>query len=158
MEKKEAAEKVLKDLKIGIPEFTKWKENCQRWFTERLIPMILNQNSKNLKDINKILGYFDKRLNEYETILKIDQASTSDPISQRSYSQLLTIDDLLSYETSCRKGGPMWTSAYLSHHDATLANEDLLNLIRFRRDQEKYFDIEGFKISEIRYFREMMKS
>jgi hypothetical protein len=149
-EKEEAAKKYLVELNIRLPEFMKWKENCQRWFTERLIPMILEENLKNIKELNKILQYFGKRLHEYEGILKIDQARGSDPISQRPDQQNITIDELLTYEASVRKGGPLWTSSQLNSMDVPRANQDLLYHIWYRRIQEKYFEIEGFKTFEIR--------
>lgn len=149
-EKDEAAKKCLTELSIRMPEFMKWTENCQRWFTERLIPLILDENLKNIKEINKILQYFDKRLHEYEGILKIDQARASDPVSQKSFDQLITIDELLNYESSFRKGGPMWQSSQLNSTDNARANQDLLYHVWYRRQQEKYFEIEGFKTYEIR--------
>lgn len=137
--------------KIGIrSEFPDWKKNCQRWFVAKLIPKILEDNMTNIKELNRIIGYFDKRLHEYEFILKLDQGQRTENISQKSYSPLITIDDLLNYEESVQKGGPLWPSSQLTLPDIARAHQDLSFLMRTRRQLERYFEIEGFRNFEVR--------
>ena len=138
-------------MKLGIrSEFPDWKKNCQRWFIAKLIPKVLEDNMINIKELNRIIGYFDKRLHEYEFILKLDQGQRAENISQKSYSPLITIDELLNYEESVQKGGPLWPSTQLSMHDIGRAHQDLNFLMRTRRQLERYFEIEGFRNFEVR--------
>ena len=137
--------------KLGIrSEFPEWKKNCQRWFINKLIPKILDDNISNIKELNRIIGYFDKRLHEYEFILKLDQGQRTENISQKTYSPLITIDELLNYEESVAKGGPLWPSTQLSLPDIARAHQDLSFLMKTRRQLERYFEIEGFRNFEVR--------
>lgn len=149
---KEAAEEQLVKLKI-ISQFHDWKKNCQRWFQARLIPKILDSNITNIKELNRIIGYFDKRLYEYEFILKLDQGRTAENIGQKPTStiiNMINIDELLNYETSFRTGGPLWPSTQLSASDIHRAHQDLIHLVQTRRQLEKYFEIPGFRPFEVR--------
>jgi hypothetical protein len=87
----------------------KWKENCQRWFSNFLIQVTIDANFQNIKELNKILGYYDKRLAEYETILSLDQGRNIDPSNTRdSQLSLITLDELFTYQKIVKKGGEYW--------------------------------------------------
>jgi len=149
----EEANNCLKNLKITM-EFPEWKKNCQRWFFARLIPKILDDNISNIKELNRTITYFDKNLYEFEYIMKLEQQqSRSDSIpQQRSTVPLITIDELLNYEESVHKGGPLWPSSQLSLTDIARAHQDISFLVRIRRQLERYFEISGFRTFEVRAY------
>ena len=131
-------------------EFREWNKNCQRWFSAKLIPKILEANISNTRELNRIIGYFDKRLFEYEYILKLDQGRSTENIPQKSVSSVITIDELLNYESSFRTGGSIWPYTHLTTADVTRAHQDLMNLVQQRKQLEKSFEIEGFKTFDVR--------
>ncbi len=149
----EEANQTLKNLKITI-EFPEWKKNCQRWFFARLIPKILDDNISNIKELNRTITYFDKNLYEFEYIMKLEQQqSRNDSIpQQRSTVPLITIDELLNYEESVQKGGPLWPSTQLSLSDIARAHQDISFLVKMRRQLERYFEIPGFRTFEVRAY------
>lgn len=138
-------------VKLNISsEFHEWNKNCQRWFIMKLIPSILDANISNTKELNRIIGYFDKRLYEYEYILKLDQGRTTENIPQKSFSSIITIDELIAYEASVRNNGSIWPYNHLTTADVNRAHLDIMQLVQQRKQLEKSFEIDGFRTFEVR--------
>ena len=151
---RELQKRIIENLKtIGISDnrnFLKWCENVQRWFGQVLVPQVVDQNMSNIKELNKTLSHFDKRLYEYEIILHFDQALVSDGMQKNSTSSVVTIDELMNYDSSVRRGGPMWNSSRLSPKDSHEANRYLFTLIYQRHSLEQYFKLDHFDTQNTR--------
>ncbi len=141
----------MKDIGLDYVTFEGYMKNSQRWLSECIINRIVSENIKNIKELNRIIEHFGRRLYEYEQILKYDYRTMSAENPNVKNDNIgVTIDDLMMYQSNVKRGGAIWQ---LTHNVKNPEDvyQDFEKHIRIQLELEQYLSISGFRTVDTRY-------